>query len=85
MKKRALDAALDNSPAGVRKRAAYAQQSLKHEIDLLSAEIGGFMCLCALLGSCVDQARRAGVSKCEFRVMVIELLYHLDHPDQPIR
>lgn len=85
MKKRALDAAQDNSPAGVRKRAAYAQDALRHELDIIGSEVGGFMALCALLGACVDQAKVAGVTPCQFRVMVIEMLYSLDNPGKPIR
>jgi hypothetical protein len=80
MRKRAIDASQDNTAAGVVKRAKYAEQSIMNEVEIVGSEVGMFMATCAVLGCAVKAAGRAGVSKCEFKTMVIELLYSLDNP-----
>jgi hypothetical protein len=85
MNKRLGDADKDNSPSGIRKRAKHAEAALMTEAELLASEVGPFLTVCALLGAAVTQAKKSGVTHCQFTTMVIEMLYHLDHPEKPAR
>jgi hypothetical protein len=80
MSRRTRDAAQDNTPEGVNRRAQYAEQALMTEARIIASDVGGSMAVCAMMGATVRAASEFGIGKSRLIAMLIDVLYTLTQP-----